>query len=224
MDMQREHDVLGVAHAPVQVGQLQPQGKAGQQHEQRAAQVAQEALLQRRGLAGHRLGVDVQAALQPLADPVRQRFAEEPAVTQTGLALAHLQRDVVGFAFHNPGGFGLDVDIDIGHQPNRAQHQQADRQVQPQRQHVMLAPPGEVLARQFAGLEQQQLERAPQCAFGAEVGAAELLQELTELGRLDVRFLPAFGAELRPRPGVRPAAVGAGQGRRGVGQEHGGGR
>jgi hypothetical protein len=80
----------------------------------------------------------------------------------------------------------------------------------------VLAPPGQVQARQFTGLGQQQLQRAPQRAFGAEVGAAKLLRELTHGGRQDLGFLPAGRAKARRRARAaveqRLAAIQAGSG------------
>jgi len=53
------------------------------------------------------------------------------------------------------------------------------------------------------------LEGAPEGAFGGETSAAELLQELEQGRRLELRFLLASGAEAAPLRHEGRAAVGA---------------
>jgi hypothetical protein len=87
----------------------------------------------------------------------------------------------------------------------------------------MPATVGEVLAGQLAGFQQQELQRAPQRALGAEVGTAELLHELREPWRGDARLLPTGRAQRRARIGQRLLAVGAAAfGRGGLDGLHGG--
>ena len=205
--VQRKHQMLRVVKAAVPVDELERQRKAGQQQEHRTAEVGQEAVLEGIDLAGHLPGVDVDAALHALADPAGQALAIEHAIAQTRLALAQGDGEVLVLVGHLGGLSGVDLHRTAAQHTHQQQHHEADAQVQAQRQHVVLAAARQVACRQLAGLEQQQPQRAPQRAFGGEVGAAELLQEFPQPGCAHMGLLPAGTTEPRPRFAQGRAAV-----------------
>ena len=210
MHMQRKHQVLGIAQAAAPVDQLQPERKRRQQHEHRRAQIGHEAFADLPHHAFQRLGLDVDAPLDALAQPAGQPFAEEDAILQARPADPETEGATALLRTVDPHGarcFQAGRGADAKHQ----QHHDADTEIQPQRQHVMLAPAGQVLRRQLTRLQQQQLQRAPERAFGGEIGAAELLQEFAHRRRPDAHLLAAARAERRWRLSQRAVAVRAGR-------------
>ena len=154
------------------------------------------------------------ALLQTSAQPGRQAFADEAAVLDRDACDADVEIGRRRFVLEQLDLFGIDGQLHRHHQVQREQDRDAHRQVEPQRQHVVPTPAGQILPNRLVRPEEQRREGARERAFDREVGVTELLRELAERRRPDRRLLSARRVERRPRRGKGRAAVEAG-GRRG---------